>query len=83
MYDKFLHYAVHVFSSEISKKRKAFAQKKDSGDDDAKDDEEAKDNEGVLHVDSQSKGERRGSFFHSVEQQVASLRRQSLSPQTR
>jgi len=72
---------VLVLSSEIQKKRKAFAQKKDSGDDDVKDEEE--DNKDVLHADPQSKGERRGSFFHNVEQQVASLRRQSVSPQLR
>ena len=75
-----LHYFVLVFSSEVKKKRNAFAQKKDSGDDDAKDEE---DNKNVLHADPQSKGERRGSFFHNVEQQVASLRRQSVSPQLR
>jgi len=78
---KVLHYAVVVFSSEVKKKRDAFAQKKDSGDDDAKDEEG--DNKNVLHADPQSKGERRGSFFHNVEQQVASLRRQSVSPQLR
>jgi len=75
-----MHCVVLVFSSEMKKKRKAFAQKRESGDDDAKDEGDDKD---TLHADPQSKGERRGSFFHNVEQQVASLRRQSLSPQIR
>jgi len=76
-YCDWIYHVVLLFSSEMKKKRKAFALKKDSGDDDAKDEGD------TLHADPLSKGERRGSFFHNVEQQVASLRRQSLSPQIR
>lgn len=61
-------------SSELKVKRKAFASKKSLAESTALADPE---------VEYAHKGERRGSFFQCMEQQLALNRRHSMSPQTR
>lgn len=66
---------MYIYSQDLQNKRKAFANKKSLAAESLA--STAADHDGVF------KGDRRGSFFQSVEQQLALNRRYSMSPQNK